>query len=52
MDVFANGCFEDEILPANEMRRLIKLSEPDTTGCPGGVCEWEFTRAVEGLPSG
>lgn len=25
VEVFANGSFEDKTLPANEMRRLIKL---------------------------
>lgn len=49
MDVFVNGCFEDEILFVNEMRRLIKFSEFDIIGCLGGVCEWEFIRVVEGL---
>lgn len=42
VEMLANGSFEDKILPANEMRRSIRLpvglGEPDTSGCPGCVC--------------
>lgn len=50
VEMLANGSFEDKILPANEMRRLIRLPvglcEPDTSGRPGCVRGWEFARLV------
>lgn len=48
--MFVNGSSEDKMLPANEMRGLIKiqvgLSESDTRGWPGVCRQWEFARVV------
>lgn len=48
--MFANGSSEDQMLPANEMRGLMKLRvglrESDPRGWPGERRPWEFARVV------